>query len=110
LRFMLEAIGVDSEGAAGALKLQGLALAWARVVDVWLDDDEVGASRTMAALDAQLTRGERWVRGVDTLDRLAAPFLSLAKSAIEAGAKFGGRAGPRAAPTTDESSTDKAKI
>ena len=37
MRFMLEAAGIDSDGAAGALKLQGLAFAWARIVAVWLE-------------------------------------------------------------------------
>ena len=55
MRFMLEAAGIDSEGGAGALKLQGLALAWARIVNVWLDDEEPDLSKTMAALDRELT-------------------------------------------------------
>ena len=36
MRFMLEAANVKSEGAAGAIKLQGLVFAWMRVVEVWL--------------------------------------------------------------------------
>ena len=32
MRFMLEAAGIEAEGASGAIKLQGLALAWARVL------------------------------------------------------------------------------
>ena len=75
MRFMLEAAGIDVEdGAAGTLKVQGLALAWARnIVGVWLDDDDPGLSRTMAELDRVLTRGERAVAGVDRLNDLAAP-------------------------------------
>ncbi len=42
MRFMLEAAGIDSEGPVGALKLQGLALAWNRVLDTWFDDDDPG--------------------------------------------------------------------
>jgi len=83
MRFMLEAAGIDSEGAAGALKLQGLALAWARVVAIWLDDSEPGLSRTMAALDRELTNGQRIVAGIDRLDRLAAPFKAIARAAME---------------------------
>ena len=56
MRFMLEAAGIDSDGAAGALKLQGLAFAWARVLAIWLEDSEPGLSRTMAALDRELTQ------------------------------------------------------
>ena len=57
MRFMLEAAGIEAQGAAGAIKLQGLALAWARVVQVWLDDEEPALSKTMAELDRVLTRG-----------------------------------------------------
>ncbi len=38
MRFMLEAADIDSEGAVGALKLQGLAFAWARVLNAWFED------------------------------------------------------------------------
>jgi len=83
MRFMLEAAAIDSDGAAGALKLQGLALAWARIVTTWLDDAEPGLSKTMAALDRELTQGERWVAGLDRLDRLAAPLKAIARAAME---------------------------
>jgi AcrR family transcriptional regulator len=96
MRFMLEAAGVEAEGAAGALKLQGLALAWARVLQVWLDDDEPGLSRTMAELDRVLTRGERAAAGVDRLSALISPFTGLAQAAFEAGRKAR-RSGSRAA-------------
>ncbi len=85
MRFMLEAAGIELEdGPAGAIKLQGLALAWARIVAVWLDDDDPGLSKTMAELDRELTRGERAVAGVDRLSGLAAPFRALALAALEA--------------------------
>jgi len=91
LRFMLEAAGIEAEGGVGALKIQGLVIAWSRVVDVWLDDDEPGLSRTMAALDSELTRGEGLVRGVEQLERLASPFTALARGALEVGARFSAR-------------------
>jgi AcrR family transcriptional regulator len=96
MRFMLEAAGVEAEGAAGALKLQGLTLAWARVLQVWLDDDEPSLSRTMAELDRVLTRGERAAAGVDRLSALISPFTGLAQAAFEAGRKAR-RSGSRAA-------------
>jgi AcrR family transcriptional regulator len=104
MRFVLETAGVDCEGPAGALKLQGLVFAWIRIVDIWLDDEEQGLSTTMAALDRELTRGEGFVRGVETLDKFATPFRSLARSALEAGARFGQRRaarGPEGAATPD---------
>jgi AcrR family transcriptional regulator len=84
MRFMLEAAGIEAEGAAGLIKLQGLALAWARVVGVWLDDEEPALSKTMAELDRVLTRGERAVAGVDRLSALATPFTAFAQAAFEA--------------------------
>jgi AcrR family transcriptional regulator len=83
MRFMLEAAGVDSEGAVGALKLQGLALAWARVLDVWFDDDEPDQAKTMAALDRELTRGGRIVARAESFDRLAAPLKALGRAVFE---------------------------
>ena len=85
MRFMLEAAGIEVEdGAAGAIKLQGLALAWARIVGVWLDDDDPGLSKTMAELDRELTRGERAVAGVDRLNGLVSPLRALARAAFDA--------------------------
>ena len=85
MRFMLEAAGIEVEdSAAGAIKLQGLALAWARIVRVWLDDDDPGLSKTMAELDRELTRGERAVAGVDRLNELASPLRALARAAFDA--------------------------
>jgi hypothetical protein len=83
LRFMLEAAGIAHEGAAGAVKLQGLALAWGRIVDVWLDDDDPGLSRTMAELDRVLTRGERSVGMLERLEDFAAPLKALTRAAFE---------------------------
>ena len=83
MRFMLEAAGIGSEGVSGALKLQGLVLTWARLFDVWLDDADPDLAKTMAALDRELTRGEKLVAGVDQLDRLTAPLQSLARAAFE---------------------------
>ena len=83
MRFMLEAAGIESEGGAGALKLQGLALAWGRIMAVWLDDEEPELSKTMAALDRELTRGERIVARVDSLDRFAGPLKALTRAAFE---------------------------
>ncbi len=92
MRFMLEAAGIEVEGgAAGAVKLQGLALAWARIVAVWLDDDDPGRSKTMAELDRELTRGERAVSGVDWLNGLVSPLRGLARAAFDARRRPRGR-------------------
>jgi AcrR family transcriptional regulator len=85
MRFMLEGAGIEVDGgAAGAIKLQGLALAWARIVGVWLEDDDPGLSKTMAELDRELTRGERAVAGVDRLNELTSPIRAIAHAAFDA--------------------------
>ena len=85
MRFMLEAAGIEAEGPGGAIKIQGLALAWARMIHVWLDDDEPALSKTMAELDRVLTRGERAAAGVDRLGALASPITALVQAAFDAG-------------------------
>jgi len=66
-RWMLEAAGIRVSGPVGALRAQGAALMFARVLSVWVDDDEEGLSRTMAALDRGLASAERWAGFVDDL-------------------------------------------
>jgi AcrR family transcriptional regulator len=83
MRFMLEAAGVESDGALGVFKLQGLVFAWARVLDVWFDDNEVDLAKTMAALDRELTRGEKIVGQAETFDRLVAPLKALGRAAFD---------------------------
>lgn len=83
MRFMLEAARINADGAAGAIKLQGLALAWARILGVWTTDDAPDLSRTMAAVDRELDRGATLVSRVEDMDRLAAPFRSLAWAVLE---------------------------
>ena len=65
--WMLEAAGIGANGPRGALRAQGAALLFARVLSVWVDDDEEGLDRTMAALDRGLASAERWSGFVDDL-------------------------------------------
>lgn len=83
MRFMLEAAGMSSEGAVGALKLQGLVFAWTRVLDAWFRDDDSGLSKTMATLDRELTRGARFVARAEDLNRFAAPLRSMAAAMLD---------------------------
>jgi AcrR family transcriptional regulator len=84
MRFMLEAADISSEGSMGNVKLQGLVLAWTRILSVWLDDEDQDGARTMAALDRELTRGQMLAARVDDLGRLAAPLRTLARSLMNA--------------------------
>jgi AcrR family transcriptional regulator len=82
MRFMLEAAGIDSEGPVGTLKLQGLALAWNRILDTFFEDDDPGLSATMAALDRELTRGDRLVARAEDLQRLTAPLRAIGRGLL----------------------------
>jgi len=59
-KWMLEAAGINASGPRGALRAQGAALMFARVLSVWVDDEEEGLDRTMAALDRGLSSAARW--------------------------------------------------
>jgi hypothetical protein len=65
MHWMLEAAGIGTEGATGGLRVTGLAAVYASVFSIWLEDDDPGHARTMAALDRRLRRGERSLRNVE---------------------------------------------
>ena len=81
-RYMLEAAGIDTQGSLGAIRTQGAVLVFSRVFPVWLDD-EADLSRTMAALDRELKRGEQVLGAADALHRLTAPFRGFARAVCE---------------------------
>jgi len=58
--WMLEAAGINASGKKGALRAQGGALLFARVLGVWVHDEDPALDRTMAALDRGLASAERW--------------------------------------------------
>ncbi len=99
MRFMLVASGIELEGPSGAIKLQGLAWAWWRVLGVWFEDEDTGLARTMAALDKELSRGETWVARVDDFDRLVSPLRLIGRAMMDAGRrKRDRRASPNSHP------------
>lgn len=67
--WMLTAADIDAAGPRGAIRAQGLALLYAKVVRVWIDDDDPGLARTLAALDRELARGQRWIGFLNDLCR-----------------------------------------
>ncbi len=69
-QWMLEAAGISTAGLRGAIRSQGTACFYAKAMRTWLDDDDPGLSRTMAALDRELGRGARWARRLDDLCRM----------------------------------------
>ncbi len=83
MRFMLEAAGIESEGPVGVLKLQGLVLAWGRILRFWFTDDDPALSSTMAELDRELISGGKIVARAEDMNRLASPLFSLARALWE---------------------------
>jgi AcrR family transcriptional regulator len=69
-KWMLAAAGIDAGGLRGDLRAQGLVLVMARTLRVWIDDDDPGLARTMAALDRELASGERMLNLIGDLCRL----------------------------------------
>lgn len=71
-QWMLTAADIGAAGPRGMLRAQGLALMFAQVLRTWVDDDDTGLARTMAALDRALARGQRWSGLLDDLCRIPA--------------------------------------
>ncbi len=74
--WMLAAAGIDAEGSRGTLRMPGMMALYARVFDIWLDDDDPGLARTMAALDSRLRRGERIMQRIDDLGAAASSLCA----------------------------------
>lgn len=88
-RYMLAAANIPTSGPLGQMKVQGLAIAFNRVVDGWLsEDDDPDLSKTMAALDRALTRGGVLLDRAEDAMRLTAPFRAFCHSFKEAGERF----------------------
>jgi AcrR family transcriptional regulator len=99
--WMLQAAGIDSSGPSGALRVAGLAAVYASVFRTWLEDDDPGHARTMAALDRRLRRGERVLH---QLDGTAATFARIATSApalLRALLRGGGKGARDSAPASE---------
>jgi len=83
-RWMLETTSIGSGGIEGAARTAGLASVSGAVFRIWLEDDDPGLARTMAALDRRLRRGERAMqRAEDVLkgaERMAAALFGAAET------------------------------
>ena len=65
-QWMLTAAGIGASGPKGMVRAQGMALLFANVMRTWVDDDD-DQTRTLAALDNQLARGQRFAGLLDDL-------------------------------------------
>jgi AcrR family transcriptional regulator len=66
-QWMLTAADISASGPKGMLRAQGLAVLFASVLRTFVDDDDEGHAKTMAALDRALARGQRWSGFLDDL-------------------------------------------
>jgi len=72
--WMLQAAGIGTDGATGAMRVAGLGLAYASVFRTWLEDDDPGLAKTMAGLDRRLRRGERTLGSIEHLNIAVSRF------------------------------------
>lgn len=66
MRWMLDAVDVNSRGVRGELRVRGLIAVWLWTVRTWERDESADLSTTMATLDAALHRAENaagWLGG-----------------------------------------------
>jgi len=68
MAWMLRAARIDPDAPGGAALVAGLVAVHARVMRVFLADDTADLARTMAALDAELRRGESWLAALRRRD------------------------------------------
>jgi AcrR family transcriptional regulator len=76
-QWMLTAADIGASGPRGMLRAQGLAVLFASVLRTWINDDDPGLARTMAALDRALARGQRWSGLLDDFLRIPAAICRL---------------------------------
>jgi AcrR family transcriptional regulator len=68
-QWMLTSAGINASGPKGIVRAQGLALLFANVLRTWVDDDDDN-TLTLAALDRELARGQRFAGLLDDLCRI----------------------------------------
>lgn len=72
--WMLAAAGIGAEGPRGAVSLPGAVAVYLKAFEVWLDDDDPGLAKTMAALDGRLRQGERFMQRLHDVRTAAEKF------------------------------------
>ena len=66
-QWMLTAAAIPASGPRGMIRAQALAVMFGSALRVWVDDEDEGLARTMAALDRALGRGQRLAGLVEDL-------------------------------------------
>lgn len=85
---VLQAAGISSACGPALVRQMGLAQLYGQVFHIWLNEDDPGISRTMAALDKRLRQGERTLRTIDDVakssERMCAKASSIASRLFSA--------------------------
>jgi AcrR family transcriptional regulator len=76
-QWMLTAAGIAASGPRGMVRAQGLAMLFASVLRTWVNDDDPGHARTMAALDRALGRGQRMIGLIEDVCAIPARLCRL---------------------------------
>jgi ubiquinone biosynthesis protein COQ9 len=63
--WMLQSAGIGTDGTQGSVRMLGLGSLYGAVFRTWLDDEDPGMARTMAALDRRLRRGEQTITTIE---------------------------------------------
>jgi len=96
--WMLQAAGIGTDGAIGSLRVTGLAIAYAGVFRTWLEDEDSGHARTMAALDRRLRRGERALGNLEQLGATASRVAEALREGLRAARRTREGAAPKPEP------------
>lgn len=75
--WMLNAADIKVSGPKGMVRAQGLAMLFAYVMQTWVKDEDPGLARTMAVLDRELSRGQRWSGFLDDVCAIPSGFRGL---------------------------------
>lgn len=82
--WMLRGAGIRADGLEGQLRAAGLCALYSSVYRTWLDDDDPGLAKTMAALDRRLRRAES---AQQQIDGVVAKLCGVARAWRDAGKK-----------------------
>jgi AcrR family transcriptional regulator len=77
--WILAAAGLEDTGVRDTVRRLGVASVYARTLRVWVNDDDPGLARTMAALDQHLRDGASAMKRLEPALLLGSAFASLAR-------------------------------
>ncbi len=80
--WMLHAAGINTDGLTGSARVAGLAALYSSVFATWLNDDDPGRARTMAALDRRLRGGERAIEAFDQVSSFGQSVFDVLRQTV----------------------------